>query len=124
MSYCRFSSDDHACDVYVYGNMWGGITIHVASYRIVPIRPLPPKLGKWWLDGLAGIDAFVARNDEVHDIIAKSPKDKISLPHAGQTFDLPTPKEAAEALEELRTLGYRIPDGVIEALREEETNEC
>lgn len=34
MSFCRFSTDDVQSDVYVYANMMGGFTTHVAEARI------------------------------------------------------------------------------------------
>ena len=33
MSYCRFSSDDYGCDAYVYEDVSGGFTIHLAGRR-------------------------------------------------------------------------------------------
>ena len=35
MSYCRFSSEDFSCDVYVYDDAMGGTTVHVAGNRYV-----------------------------------------------------------------------------------------
>ena len=42
MSYCRFSSDDWQCDVYVYADVAGGWTTHVAAVRFVFDKELPP----------------------------------------------------------------------------------
>lgn len=41
MSYCRFSSDDYQCDVYVYQDGNGGWTTHVAGSRYLFKEPLP-----------------------------------------------------------------------------------
>ena len=35
MSYCRWSSDDFQCDVYVYESVAGGFVTHVAANRVV-----------------------------------------------------------------------------------------
>ena len=43
MSYCRFSSDNYACDVYVYESCYGGFDVHVASSRYVGDIPKLPE---------------------------------------------------------------------------------
>jgi hypothetical protein len=40
MSYCRWSSNDFQCDVYVYEDVAGGWTTHVACNRVVYSEPL------------------------------------------------------------------------------------
>lgn len=41
MSYCRFSTDDYQCDVYVYEDVGGWWSTHVAGNRPVYAEPLP-----------------------------------------------------------------------------------
>lgn len=42
MSYCRWSTDDFLCDLYIYEHYEGFWAIHVASIRRVYHKPLPP----------------------------------------------------------------------------------
>jgi len=44
MSYCRFSSDDFQCDVYVYESCHGGFDLHVAGRRHEFKEPIPEKI--------------------------------------------------------------------------------
>jgi len=50
-------------------------------------------------------------------------REKITLPHAGETFSDAGPGEAAETLLRLRSLGYYVPVYAIEALRDEAIGE-
>jgi hypothetical protein len=116
MSYCRWSSDDFKCDVYVYAHCDGGWTTHVAGNRVVYKQPLPPEV------------EFVPHGDntawfERHEIISKMLDEcdrvRIELPHVGETFSDPTPGACADRLEQLRALGYIVPQYAIDSLREE-----
>lgn len=115
MSFCRWSSDDFQCDVYVYESYLGGFQTHVAERRYVFKDPLPPPIdltkgnAKEWLDRHKRVDAMLD-----HDNMAE-----IGLPHDGQTFSDSTAAECAERLEYLRGLGYIVPQYAIDALREE-----
>lgn len=107
MSYCRFSSGDSPCDVYVYEDFIGGWTTHVAWRRCVLKELLHPGddifgLGHWGLKLL----------DDANWV-------KIGLPHDGDTLHNETAEECADRLEELREMGYRVPQSAIDALREE-----
>jgi len=44
MSYCRFSSNNWDCDVYVYESGYVGFVTHVASRRI---QGMVPKVSRW-----------------------------------------------------------------------------
>lgn len=118
MSYCRWSTDDFQSDVYVYENTGGYWSIHVASNRIVYHQPLPepvpltPDTAESWHDRNVTIMEWI-------DDPEKSHREAIDLPHAGEDFRADTPQETAEILTELRWLGYRIPEGVIDELRKE-----
>lgn len=112
MSYCRFSTDDFQCDVYVYADVAGGYTTHVAVNRVVFAHPLPPPVP------MQEVDAFLARHRQMMALIDTSPREPILLEHAGERFNDDTAAECAARLTHLRALGYRVPDGVIEALRE------
>lgn len=39
MSYCRWSSMDYQCDLYIYDDVDGGLTVHVAAGRLAGTDP-------------------------------------------------------------------------------------
>ena len=115
MSYCRFSSDDHQCDVYVYADCRGGYTTHVAARRRVFNEPLPPEIEV----SSDTIDAWLARHRSVMAMCERSEMVPIGLPHDGETFEHATASECAEHMAYLLELGYRVPQDVIRILQEE-----
>ncbi len=114
MSYCRWSTDDHMCDLYVYDSVSGGIAIHVAGNRLIYKEPLPGAVSH--LD----IDAFMARHAKVNQMIDEADRVNIDLPYSGESWDGLSNKEAIELLIELRQLGYRFPEHVIGMIQEED----
>lgn len=141
MSYCRFSSNNFMCDVYVYKDCNGGWTTHVAGNRLAfPPIPEPPLLlvrvrGAKWDSGLRKmvyqrkIDALIAGiTSRLFIWLSKPhkwtlsiiPRMGIYLPNAGESFNHETPGECADFLESLRSLGYNVPKYAIDALREEQ----
>lgn len=120
MSYCRWSSDDFQCDLYVYEDVAGGFMIHVAARaRRPPAETRPPPIGRWWERSDEGIEDFTARSKAVEAWLDSAPWQDIGLPHDGQSILTEDAVSCADEVERLRGLGYRVPDGVIEALREE-----
>lgn len=127
MSYCRFSSDNWWSDVYVYQSAGGWIT-HVAGMRGV-IRPVPDIIScsfSAWLCGRGGAAykawirfALLWQRFLHRPSLRLIPMRPIGLPHDGETFTADTPSECADTLECLRSLGYRVPQRAIDALREE-----
>jgi len=115
MSYCRFSSDDFQCDVYVYESCLGGWEIHVAGSRYVFQEPLPPVIA--CTDENA--EAFMARIRKVSDMVDQAGQEDIGLPCDGESFNERSPAECANRLIYLRELGYRVPQQAIDALLEE-----
>lgn len=116
MSYCRWSSDDFQCDVYTYADVSGGYTTHVASNRpVIDRTTLPP------LDGTT--DAWLARHQVVMGLLADADRVDINGPHDGETFNDPTPADAADRLEDLRAAGYVVPEYAIADLRNEPATE-
>lgn len=114
MSYCRWSTDDFQCDVYVYADIAGGYTTHVAGNRVVYQEPLPPHVSY-----LTDLEGWLERHRKVMEMIENSPREEITLPHAGETFNDPTPQACANRLQELKSLGYVVPQCVIDDLRME-----
>lgn len=124
MSYCRWSSMNFSCDLYVYEHVGGYWAIHVAGRRRTAELPPDPMLSLPREDATederaAWMEAYNARNkalDETRDSMVD-----IDLPHAGETFCLSSPGECADKIEELIGLGYVCPDYVVPELREEQT---
>lgn len=113
MSYCRFSSDDFKCDVYVYESCHGYFAIHVAGRRVEYREPLPPPAPD------NDVAAWLHRFEIVQEIFQRSPMIEIDLPHAGGSFECADAAACADKLVELKNLGYVVPDYVIEELRHE-----
>lgn len=141
MSYCRFSSMNFMCDVYVYEDCYGGWTTHVAGNRCIfpPIPRLPwswiAKLGAYnhesrrvdypnrFIKALAWVQLRIwAASDRLHMwSVGIIPRRKIGLPFDGQRFNDATAALCADTLLLLRDVGYIVPQYAIDALREEAT---
>lgn len=120
MSYCRFSSDDFRCDVYVYEDAYGGWVTHVAGRRhVIDEDALPPPV-EWIPGDEDSVHRWFERYRQVSKLIDGAELVDIGLPHDGASFNDPTPGACADRLEQLRELGYRVPDRAIKRLREEE----
>lgn len=110
MAYCRWSN----CDVYVYEDVNGGWTTHVASRRnIAGKAPLFDFTSKETL-----LSSYNAHR-EWHD--KNTEYADINLPNAGKSFNDVSPGDCADRLEALRREGFDVPQYAIDALREEET---
>lgn len=115
MSYCRWSTDDFQCDLYIYEDVAGGYTIHVAGNKVVFPEDLPeyvdltPETAEAWME----------RHQKVMAMIEHAERVPLNLPHDGDCFRLDTPTEAADKVQELMGMGYRCPPDVIEVLRAE-----
>jgi hypothetical protein len=149
MSYCRWSSDFGECDVYVYEDVNGGWTTHVAGRRLkhrVPdeIRNMPTrdKDGKFdgdlWFEQKEAIDkwreslpcdehpcTYTDGKKEWQGAI-RTPKDSeyIDLSEisefAGMSFNDPTPGDCAIRLLEIRESGLNVPQYAIDELLSED----
>lgn len=117
MSYCRFSSDDYQCDVYVYGSDMGYET-HVAGNRLVYKQALPDPI-----EIADDPDGWHARHQLVMDMVDDADRVRIDLEHAGKCFVDGSAGECAERLKGLKDLGYEVPQYVIDALVAESHNE-
>lgn len=120
MSYCRWSTNDFQCDVYVYGDVRGGWTTHVATARYAYKEPLPPVVEFDPADDTSW-EARLTRHKTVQRIADEADRVAIGLPHDGETFSDDSPRECAERLEALFKLGYLVPQDVIDTLRQEAT---
>ena len=115
MSYCRWSCDDFQCDLYVFEHCDGGFVTHVAKRRYVYAEPLPPLVP---MDS-DHVEEWIDRNRKVMAMVQEAESRPIGLPHDGEDFVDATAAECADRLEQLRAMGYRVPQHAIDALREE-----
>lgn len=115
MSYCRFSSNDYQSDVYVYEDVNGGFTTHVASKRYVFKEPLPDRIPF----STTNLQAWLDRQATILRMCHEADMEPIKLEGAGQSFNDETAEECAQRLERLRALGFRVPECALEGLREE-----
>jgi len=115
MSYCRFSSDDFGCDLYCYEDCAGGFTTHVAAIKYAFKEPLPPPISlndsnvKEWWERFQKVQVMVREADHV----------PLNLPHDAETFNDPDLQSFLDRILYLKSLGYRVPDGVIDTVKEE-----
>jgi hypothetical protein len=124
MSYCRFSSDDFQCDVYVWDDVSGKWRTEVAARRFIfNILPDPIQLPSpftddefktWWERNLL---VRVMHGDETQGHWLDLP-----VPEGGDSYGHDTPAECADNLERLRALGFNVPQYAIDELREEVTS--
>lgn len=112
MSYCRFSSDDFCCDVYVFEDVSGGYTTYVAANRVDFKEALPSKLSYDNPD-------YFNRELQVLKMVHESEKLPINLPFAGEHFHDASAQECIGTLEMLKKTGYRVPDYAIESLADD-----
>lgn len=119
MSYCRWSTDDFQCDLYIYECVTDQWMIHVAGRKIVYKEPLPVPVELDTHDKESW-KAWFDRKDQVKAIRKRSELVEIGLPYDGQTIAVDSPGECADVVEMLLALGYRAPKGIVEELRDEQ----
>jgi len=117
MSYCRWSSDDFHCDIYCYEHVGGYWVIHVAGNRV--LGDIPSTKGLLSLDS---VEAFIEAHRAQMAFLETAERAAIGLPYDGESFDCDTASDCADKLEELRAVGYIVPQYAIDALREEAEN--
>lgn len=113
MSYCRWSSDNWMCDVYVYESA-EGYKCHVAASRL-PQGSIPPVTANMFTEP----DTWRQEQLERLDALDRVESQPIGLKHDGESFTVPSPGECGDLLERLRVEGYNVPQFAIDALREE-----
>jgi len=113
MSYCRWSSDNYQCDLYMYEDCSGGWTLHMAGRRFVdPVPPVPNF-------GSVPDAEWLAAHRVQSQFIADAAIGLINLPHAGETLSCSSLGEVRDTLIMLRELGYCFPDYVLESIENE-----
>ena len=119
MSYCRFSTDDFQCDLYIYECVTDQWMIHVAGRKVVYKEPLPEPV-KLDAESESSWQAWFDRKKKVDEIRKRSELVAIGLPYDGQTIAVDSPGECADAVEMLLSLGYRAPTHIVDELRKEQ----
>ena len=122
MSYCRWRSDDFACDLYCYEDAAGGWTTHVAGKRILGNIPKVGFPEQGADDATAATQEWVTWADGIrtqHVFLETAEREDIKLRYVGETFNDPTLEAFRARLLELRSLSYRFPDYVLERIDEE-----
>lgn len=117
MSYCRFSTNDFACQLYVYAST-EGYSIHVAANK--PVGDIP-KITSDYLDTrtpTSTAEEYVVQHKAQLDWLKDCKREKITLKYAGESFYLPQEQTVAK-LKELKELGYVFPDYVISDIEDE-----
>lgn len=122
MSYCRWSSMNGYCDVYVYEDALGCWVTHVATHRPPPGAP-HADFDLLFDADMKVTDTTQARYFEAQKKRAawdkKNPSIPIDHPLAGESFRHSSPEECADQLETLKAEGFVVPDTAIQGLREE-----
>lgn len=113
MSYCRWSSDDFKSDVYVYESN-AGFMIHVAP-NSCELKDAPPTVELT----PETVSEYLARYKVISDLLKTAKRTPLPKQWAGETFCLDTAEECAELLQQMKSDGLHVPDGVIEVLMEE-----
>lgn len=145
MSYCRWSSDFFECDVYVYEDVAGGYTCHVAGRRRKAEYRVPDELrniarfkggtpGERWLAQYQAVKDWERENVPVVPYTAKDTKgnevegfsladdayEDITHESAGNTVTTDYPGEMAEVLYLFKEQGLNVPQYAIDELMAEE----
>jgi hypothetical protein len=129
MSYCRWSSDGHKCDVYVYEDVSGGFTCHVASRKIVNLDEAPHVPSLFDYESFQRPEGKITEED-MKDFMVKhrawmkwlqdgAIHENIGLEFDGKTFNVETATEMGNSLKMMKEMGYQVPDYAIESLWEE-----
>ena len=118
MSYCRWSSMGGQCDLYIYADVSGGVTIHVATRRQVLTPDIPEDPIQDLFSGKITSEEWQDRHAARQRALEACPLEPIGLSRDGQSFNLDF-AEAADLVADLRQEGYMVPTGVEEDIRED-----
>lgn len=118
VSYCRWSTNDFQCDLYVYADVSGGWTIHVAGNRPIYKEPLPKRVPYT----AANIREYCDRQSVVMKMLETADRAPIGLPHDRKSFNGDRDDTVA-TLKMLKDAGYQFPFDIIGEIAAEEENE-
>jgi len=120
MSYCRWSSMDWECDLYIYDSVGDFVSINVAMRR--------RKFDDTWprMPKDATIEERVAIWSAQHEWMEthEDSQDWIDLntiapEFSGENYRITDPAEVADLLTRMRAAGLKFPDGIIEQFLEQ-----
>lgn len=111
---------NHTCDLYVYSDVNGGYTCHVAGSKRVSDTPCPELPERWWEAPVEDMTAAMAKQREWVD---KSKLVPIDLPHDGASFYNQDRDTMVETLTMLKAEGYNMPEDLIETIASEDEDE-
>lgn len=118
MSYCRFSTDDFQCDLYLYEDCNGGWTWHIAGNRAqIDVASLGPK-PKWEQTDMF-YRKWIERDQKLMSMLSDCPRVDIDHPLAGKSGNCDTLGELLDFLIQIKSEGIRFPDYVLDVVREE-----
>lgn len=123
MSYCRWSSDDFECDIYAFASVYGTYEVWVAENKYVSEKEKPRSIAFPVPGDEKGMKAWLKRHHEMNEWITNASRERIGLACDGHQFSFMTPGDAAEKMEELKAMGYKVPQFAIDALKEEQKEE-
>ena len=110
MSYCRWSSMDFGCDLYVY-EAEDGIVIHVASNRV---QGDVPRID--W----SSPEALHSTYEEQMEFLETAERKPIGLRWDGDSYYGLTKENACARIELLGIIGYVFPEDLIKNVMETE----
>jgi hypothetical protein len=123
MSYCRFSSCDFACDLYVYEGE--GFHVHVAGGRW--LGDIPKTAGLWPKEGPVDAESlrpwFAAHNAQT-EFLKTATLEPIGHPLAGTSHDFATREYLLEFLVKMAKDGFRMPDHLVSRIEREIAEEA
>lgn len=122
MSYCRWSSDDFQCDLYCYADVSGGYTTHVAGNKSVGEIPKTDWVG--FMNKTISAEEFAEQHSKQYEWLDKCERKPLGLPCDGESFNDATAELWLKRLMELRAMGYRFPDHVIDDAKAEMEEEA
>lgn len=114
MSYCIFSCNDFQSNIYCYSDVNGGITIHVATNRVMGDIPKCSHLFE-----KESLDQYFEMHNKQMEWLKTAERQDIGLEFDGQDFNVDTPQEAFDLLTKLRETGYNVPQHAIDSLEED-----
>lgn len=120
MSYCRWSSMNHSCDLYVYADVNGGYTCHVAGRKRVSDTPCPDIPKEWWK---LPADELLELHNKQNEWVESAELVDIGLPHDGESFYCQPRDTMVDTLKMLKEAGYTMPEDLIEIIQGETDEE-
>lgn len=115
MSYCRWSTDlpnNKQSDLYVYADVMGGYTIHVASRRRICNTPIPQ-----YNEGDDFTEWYYKKRDWIKE---NNQFEDINGPFDGESWYGLSVEEVVEVLKILENAGYNFPENLADVIVEDD----